>query len=99
MRTMWLALIAVFTAATLTLGANVAEAKRVGSGKNVGKQAPNSMTRDAAPQTPSSPPASQAAPGAAGGPAAAPAAAAAPSAAAAARPGAAAPGGARCRAG
>jgi hypothetical protein len=55
---MWLALIAVFTAATLTLGANVAEAKRVGSGKNVGKQAPNSMTRDAAPQTTSSPPAS-----------------------------------------
>ena len=56
MKTMWLALIAVFTAATLTLGANVAEAKRVGGGKDVGKQAPSSMTRDAAPQSPSSPP-------------------------------------------
>jgi predicted lipid-binding transport protein (Tim44 family) len=83
MRTFWIALIAVFAATTI--GLTDAEAKRMASGKSVGKQAPsNVMQRDATPSSPSG--ASSAGPSAAP---AAPAAAAAPSAAAAARPAAA----------
>ena len=62
MRTFWLALIAVVTAATL--GLSDAEAsKRLGGGKNVGKQAPSNVTQRQA--MPSSPAANPAAPAAA----------------------------------
>ncbi|MFM1989473.1 MAG: hypothetical protein RJA99_2430 [Pseudomonadota bacterium] len=84
LRKLGLALAAVFMTATLV--ATDAEAKRVGGGKNVGKQAPSStMQRDAAPSGPSGAPsgASGAAPA---GPSAAPATPAAPAAAAAPRP-------------
>ena len=48
MKTVWLALIAVFAAATIGLAD--AEAKRLGGGRNVGKQAPDStMQRGATP--------------------------------------------------
>lgn len=64
MRKWGLAVVAVFTVASLGLGS--AEAKRLGGGKNVGKQAPNSvMQRDA------TPPGSAGAPGASGAPGAA----------------------------
>jgi predicted lipid-binding transport protein (Tim44 family) len=77
MRTLWLALIAVFVSVTIGL-ADAEAQKRLGGGKNIGKQAPSNVTqRDATP--PASP----------GGASAASAAPAAP-AAAAARPGAAA---------
>jgi predicted lipid-binding transport protein (Tim44 family) len=77
MRTLWIALIAVFAATTI--GIADAEAKRMANGKSVGKQAPSGvMQRDA---TPSSPAGASPA-----GPAATPSAPAAPSAAAAARP-------------
>ena len=85
MRTLWLALIAVF--ASVTIGLADAEAqKRLGGGKNIGKQAPsNVIQRDATP--PASP---GAAPSAPGGASAASGAPSAPAAATAARPGAAA---------
>ncbi len=61
MKTFWLALIAVFAAATI--GLTDAEAKRVGGGKSIGKQAPsNVIQRDAAPSTPAGAGASSAAP-------------------------------------
>ncbi|RPH44918.1 MAG: Tim44 domain-containing protein [Burkholderiales bacterium] len=83
MRTFWIALIALFAATTIGLAD--AEAKRMASGKSVGKQAPSGvMQRDASPSSPSG-----AAPAGASAAPAAPAAAAAPSAAAAARPAAA----------
>jgi len=86
MKTFWLALLAVFAAATI--GLTDAEAKRVGGGKSIGKQAPsNVMQRDATPSAPAGAGASSAAP-------AAPAAAAAPRAGAPAA-GAAAAGGNR----
>jgi len=54
MKTFWLALIAVFAAATI--GLTDAEAKRVGGGKSIGKQAPsNVMQRDATPSAPAAP--------------------------------------------
>lgn len=76
MKTLWLSLLAVFAA--VTIGLSEADAKRMGGGRTVGKQAPDSiMKRDATPASPSAPSAAQsAAPGAA--------AAAAPGAAAAA---------------
>jgi len=75
MKTLWLALIAVFAA--VTIGLSEADAKRLGGGRSVGKQAPNNvMQRDATPASPA------AAPSAAQS-AAAPRAAAAPGAAAA----------------
>lgn len=78
MKTLWLALIAVFAA--VTIGLSDADAKRLGGGRSVGKQAPNNvMQRDA---TPAAPAAAPAAPSAAQS-AAAPRAAAAPGAAAA----------------
>jgi predicted lipid-binding transport protein (Tim44 family) len=77
MRTLWIALIAVFAATTI--GIADAEAKRMANGKSVGKQAPSGvMQRDA---TPSSPAGASPA-----GPTATPSAPVAPSAAAAARP-------------
>ncbi|MCX7230641.1 MAG: Tim44-like domain-containing protein [Burkholderiales bacterium] len=79
MKTLWIALIAIFAATTIGLAD--AEAKRMASGKSVGKQAPSGvMQRDA---TPSSPAGASPA-----GPTATPSAPApaAPSAAAAARP-------------
>ena len=75
MRNVWLAVIAVFAAATIGLAD--AEAKKLGGGRNVGKQAPDStMQRSATPSTPAG--AQGAAPA---GPAAAPAAPSAPAAA------------------
>jgi predicted lipid-binding transport protein (Tim44 family) len=72
MKTFWLALIAVFAA--FTIGLSDADAKRVGGGKSVGKQAPSStINRDATPSSPA-------------GNAATPASPSAPSAAAAGRP-------------
>jgi predicted lipid-binding transport protein (Tim44 family) len=80
MKTLWLALIAVF--ATVTIGIADAEAKRLGGGRDVGKQAPSSVTQRqatppagpaAAPAAPAQGPAAAAAPRA-GAPAAAPAA-------------------------
>lgn len=84
MRTLWLALMAVF--ASVTIGLADAEAqKRLGGGKSVGKQAPsNVIQRDSTPAPPA------AAPSAPGGASAASGAAGAPAAATAARPGAAA---------
>lgn len=77
MRTLWLALIAVFAAVTIGL-ADAEAQKRLGGGKNIGKQAPaNTIQRDA------TPPAQQ---GAAPAAPAGPAAAAAPRAGAAAAP-------------
>ncbi len=67
MRKVGLALVAVFTVASLGLG--TAEAKRVGGGKNVGKQAPNSvMQRDASPTAPSGAPGAAGTPGSAAAP-------------------------------
>ena len=63
MKTVWIALIAVCAAATI--GLSDAQAKRVGGGQNVGKQAPSSMTqREAAPSAPSAPSAAPSAPAA-----------------------------------
>jgi predicted lipid-binding transport protein (Tim44 family) len=85
MKTFWMALIALIAA--VSIGLEDADAKRLGGGRSMGKQAPaNTMQRDATPASPAASP---------GGQAASPAAAAAPSAAAAARPGAAAAGGSR----
>jgi hypothetical protein len=51
MKTLWIALIAVFAATTIGLAD--AEAKRMASGKSVGKQAPSGvMQRDATPASP-----------------------------------------------
>lgn len=78
MRTLWLALIAVFAATTIGLAD--AEAKRLGGGRSFGKQAPPpTMQRDAAP-----PAAPSAAPGAPASPQAAAPRAGAPGTAAAA---------------
>ncbi len=63
MKTVWIALIAVCAAATI--GLSDAQAKRVGGGQNVGKQAPSNMTqREAAPSAPSAPSAAPSAPAA-----------------------------------
>jgi predicted lipid-binding transport protein (Tim44 family) len=69
MRTIWLALVAVFLATTIGLAD--AEAKRMGGGRSVGKQAPSgTIQRDATPSQPGTP----ASPGAAqSGPSATPA--------------------------
>lgn len=75
MKTVWLALIAVFAAATIGLAD--AEAKRLGGGRNVGKQAPDSTMQRGA--TPAAPSGTQGA--APAGPSAAPASPAAPAAA------------------
>lgn len=90
MKTLWLAVIAVFAAATIGLAD--AEAKKLGGGKNVGKQAPDStMQRSATPSTPSgtqgaAPAGPSAAPSTPASPAAAPSAAAPRPAAPAAAP-------------
>jgi len=76
MKTLWLSLIAVFAA--VTIGMADADAKRLGGGKSIGKQAPsNTIQRNAAPAAPAAAPASPASQ------AAAPRAGAAPGAAAA----------------
>jgi predicted lipid-binding transport protein (Tim44 family) len=83
MKTLWLALIAVFAATSIGLAD--AEAKRLGGGKSIGKQAPsNTMQRDAAPTSPGGP---AAAPSAPASPAAVAPRPGAPAAAAAAKPG------------
>ncbi len=82
MKNLWLALIAVFAAATIGLAE--AEAKKLGGGRNIGKQAPDSTMQRGA--TPSSPAGAQGA--APSGPAAAPSTPASPAAAAAPRAGA-----------
>ncbi|MCA3180404.1 MAG: hypothetical protein INH05_16695, partial [Burkholderiales bacterium] len=72
MKTLWLAVIAVFAAATIGLAD--AEAKKLGGGRNVGKQAPDSTmqrsatpsgTQGAAPAGPSAAPSTPASPAAA----------------------------------
>lgn len=78
MKTLWLAVIAVFAAATIGLAD--AEAKKLGGGRNVGKQAPDSTIQRSA--TPSSPAGAQS--GVSSGASAAPATPAAPAAAPAA---------------
>ncbi len=84
MKTLWLAVIAVFAAATIGLAD--AEAKRLGGGRTLGKQAPDSTMQRGA--TPASPAGAQGTQGAApAGQSAAPAAPASP-AATAPRPGA-----------
>ncbi len=80
MKTLWLAVIAVFAAATIGLAD--AEAKKLGGGRNVGKQAPDSTMQRSA--TPSSPAGTQGA--APAGPSAAPATPAAAPSAVAPRP-------------
>jgi predicted lipid-binding transport protein (Tim44 family) len=82
MKTLWLAVIAVFAAATIGLAD--AEAKKLGGGRSIGKQAPDSTMQRGA--TPSAPAGAQGS--AQAGPSAAPAAPAAAPAAAAPRPGA-----------
>jgi predicted lipid-binding transport protein (Tim44 family) len=73
MKTFWLALMAVF--AVVTIGIADAEAKRVGGGKSIGKQAPsNTIQRDATPAASPGAPASAAAAAPRAGAAAAPAA-------------------------
>ncbi len=90
MKTLWLAVIAVFAAATIGLAD--AEAKKLGGGRNVGKQAPDStMQRSATPSTPSgtqgaAPAGPSAAPSTPASPAAAPSATAPRPAAPAAAP-------------
>jgi predicted lipid-binding transport protein (Tim44 family) len=84
MKTLWLAVIAVFAAATIGLAD--AEAKRLGGGRTLGKQAPDSTMQRGA--TPASPAGAQGSQGAApAGQAAAPSTPASP-AATAPRPGA-----------
>jgi predicted lipid-binding transport protein (Tim44 family) len=84
MKTLWLAVIAVFAAASIGLAD--AEAKRLGGGRSIGKQAPDSTMQRGA--TPASPAGAQGTQGAApSGQAATPASPASP-AAAAPRPGA-----------
>ncbi len=93
MKTLWLAVIAVFAAATIGLAD--AEAKKLGGGRNIGKQAPDStMQRGATPAAPAGaqgagPAGPSAAPSTPASPAAAPSAAAPRPAAPAAAPAAA----------
>jgi len=61
MKTLWLSLIAVFAA--VTIGMADADAKRLGGGKSIGKQAPSStIQRDATPSAPAGPASQAAAP-------------------------------------
>jgi predicted lipid-binding transport protein (Tim44 family) len=90
MKTFWLALIAVFAAASIGLAD--AEAKRVGGGKSVGKQAPSStIQRDATPSAPAGGASSAQSPGGATATPATPAPAASATAPRAGQPAAAAP--------
>ncbi|HYF57689.1 MAG TPA: TIM44-like domain-containing protein [Burkholderiaceae bacterium] len=67
MKTFWMAMVAVIAATSISIGD--AEAKRMGGGRSIGKQAPsNTIQRDATPSTPASPSAAPNAPAQSAGP-------------------------------